>query len=111
MRKFDQCNDDDAPMTTVTVTISGRQFRLRCDNEERTLRAAAEIEQLLELLRQDSTDQSTPTLAILAALNIAERHDWLSQHHHQTIEYLCSELRAMRSELEHSVAEAVAVAA
>jgi cell division protein ZapA (FtsZ GTPase activity inhibitor) len=111
MRKFDQCNDDDAPMTTVTVTIGGRQFRLRCDDQERTLRAAAEIERLLEVLRQDSTDQSTPTLAILAALNIAERHDWLSQHHRQTIEYLCSELRAMRSHLEQAITEAVAIAA
>lgn len=98
-------------MTTVTVTIGGRQFRLRCDNEERTLRAAAEIERLLEVLRQDSTDQSTPTLAILAALNIAERHDWLNQYHSQTIEYLCSELRAMRSQLEQSIAEAVAMTA
>jgi cell division protein ZapA (FtsZ GTPase activity inhibitor) len=111
IRKFSQCNDDDDPMTTVIVTIDGRQFRLRCDNHERTLRAAKEIDRLLDVLRQNSTDQSTMTLAILAALNVAERHDWLSEHHRKTVDYLCQELRAMHLHIEQSIAEAVAAAA
>ncbi len=97
--------------TTVTVTISGRQFRLRCDNQERTLRAAAEVERLLELLRHDSADQSTPTLAFLTALNLAEQQEALNEHHRHTIEYLRQQINSMGAYLRDAIESAVETAA
>jgi cell division protein ZapA (FtsZ GTPase activity inhibitor) len=98
-------------MTTVTVTISGRQFRLRCDDQERTLRAAAEVERLLEVLSHDTADQSTPTLALLAALNLAERQEALYEHQHHTIEYLRQQLGSMGTYLREVIDAAVETAA
>lgn len=94
-------------MTTVTVTISGRQFRLRCDDEQRTVRAAAEVETILELLRRDSADQSTPTLAMLAALNLAERNDALIEQRDAIVGYVSEQLRAMGAYLEEVMQRAV----
>ncbi|MCX8051490.1 MAG: cell division protein ZapA [Chlorobi bacterium] len=94
-------------MTTVTVTISGRQFRLRCDDEQRTVRAAAEVETILELLRRDSADQSTPTLAMLAALNLAERNDALIEQRDAIVGYVSEQLRAMGAYLEEAMQRAV----
>ncbi|MCX7929706.1 MAG: cell division protein ZapA [Chlorobi bacterium] len=98
-------------MTSVNVTIGGRHYRLRCDDQERTLRAAAEVERLLELLRSDSTDQSTPTLAILAALNIAERHDALGEQHNKIVEYLTEQLRRINAYLGETMEKAVKASA
>ncbi|GIV54115.1 MAG: hypothetical protein KatS3mg039_0633 [Candidatus Kapaibacterium sp.] len=98
-------------MTTVTVTISGREFRLRCDDQARTLRAASEVERLLEVLRHDSADQSTPTLALLAALNLAERQETLAEHHRHTLDYIRQQLHSMRSYLRDAMDVAVETSA
>jgi cell division protein ZapA (FtsZ GTPase activity inhibitor) len=111
VRRFIYASNAVWKIGTSAWNSSAGQFRLRCDNHERTLRAAKEIDRLLDVLRQNSTDQSTMTLAILAALNVAERHDWLSEHHRKTVDYLCQELRAMHLHIEQSIAEAVAAAA
>lgn len=106
--KFGQCNDDEVPvMTTVTVAISGRQFRLRCEDEQRTLRAAREVEHILDAVRRDSADQSTPTLAILAALNLAERYDAFSEEYRRAVEEATTQLRAMGDYLEETVRRTV----
>lgn len=94
-------------MTTVTVTISGRQFRLRCEDEERTLRAAREVEHILEAVRRDTADQSTPTLAILTALNLAERYEAVGEEYRQALEYATSQLRAMGDYLEETIRRTV----
>lgn len=96
---------------TVTAIIGGREYRLRCDNEERTRRAVAEVNRLLEALRPTTPDQSTPTLAILAALNVAERFESLQEDYRRLIEELCSQLRDMSSYLDSCTTEAVGVAA
>ncbi|MCS7000013.1 MAG: cell division protein ZapA [Bacteroidota bacterium] len=98
-------------MTTVTVTIGGRQLRLRCEDEQRTLKAAAEVENVFRALQHESSDQSTPILTLLAALNIAERHDAAREQYKATLEYVLEQLRAMSIYADDIIRQTVELAA
>jgi len=57
----------------VKVTIGGKEFSLRGDDEEKLIRAAKEVDDQIKALQSGMLDQSTQMHAIVAALNLAEQ--------------------------------------
>ncbi|MCS7170359.1 MAG: cell division protein ZapA, partial [Candidatus Kapabacteria bacterium] len=62
---------------SVRVTIAGREYVLRGEDEEKLLRSAREVDGQWQRLRAQIPEQSTTTMAILVALNLAEQHQEL----------------------------------
>jgi len=59
--------------TQVKVTIGGKEFTLRGDDEQKLVRAAKEVDDQIRALQIGMMDQSTQMQAIVAALNLAEQ--------------------------------------
>ena len=59
--------------TQVKVTIGGKEFTLRGDDEQKLVRAAKEVDDQIRALQSGMMDQSTQMQAIVAALNLAEQ--------------------------------------
>jgi cell division protein ZapA (FtsZ GTPase activity inhibitor) len=59
--------------TQVKVTIGGKEFTLRGDDEQKLIRAAKEVDDQIRALQSGMMDQSTQMQAIVAALNLAEQ--------------------------------------
>jgi cell division protein ZapA (FtsZ GTPase activity inhibitor) len=59
--------------TQVKVTIGGKEFTLRGDDEQKLVRAAKEVDDQIRALQSGMMDQSTQIQAIVAALNLAEQ--------------------------------------
>lgn len=59
--------------TQVKVTIGGKEFTLRGDDEQKLVRAAKEVDDQIRALQISMMDQSTQMQAIVAALNLAEQ--------------------------------------
>jgi cell division protein ZapA (FtsZ GTPase activity inhibitor) len=59
--------------TQVKVTIGGKEFTLRGDDEQKLVRAAKEVDDQIRALQSGMMDQSTHMQAIVAALNLAEQ--------------------------------------
>jgi len=57
----------------VKVTIGGKEFSLRGDDEQKLVRAAKEVDDQIRALQSGMMDQSTQMQAIVAALNLAEQ--------------------------------------
>ncbi|MGA1249415.1 MAG: cell division protein ZapA [Candidatus Kapaibacteriota bacterium] len=57
----------------VKVTIGGKEFSLRGDDEAKLIRAAKEVDDQIKALQSGMQDQSTQMQAIVAALNSAEQ--------------------------------------
>jgi cell division protein ZapA (FtsZ GTPase activity inhibitor) len=57
----------------VKVTIGGKEFTLRGDDEQKLVRAAKEVDDQIRALQSGMMDQSTQMQAIVAALNLAEQ--------------------------------------
>ena len=87
---------------TVAVKIGGKEMNLRCEDETTLLRAASQVDSIITQLQQRAPDQTTATLSVLAALNIAEKSDEIVQQHHYDKQYVFNELSAMTSHLEES---------
>ncbi|MBL7998797.1 MAG: cell division protein ZapA [Candidatus Kapabacteria bacterium] len=86
-------------MNSVTVTIGGKDYNLRGD-EEKTRRAAGEVNTVLQTLQQRMGDQSTATLSVLSALNIAEKYHDSHDQHNADMQYLMQEFSSMTEYLE-----------
>ncbi len=85
---------------TVSVKLGGRELNLRCEDETKLRRAAMEVDSVISQLQTKMHDQTTSTVALLAALNIAEQNDENRQQHIFDKQYVSSELNAMISYLE-----------
>ena len=59
--------------TQVKVTIGGKEFTLRGDDEQKLVRAAKEVDDQIRALQIGMMDQSTQMQAIVVALNLAEQ--------------------------------------
>jgi len=59
--------------TQVKVTIGGKEFSLRGDDEQKLVRAAKEVDDQIRAVQSGMMDQSTQMQAIVAALNLAEQ--------------------------------------
>lgn len=85
---------------TIRVTIRGKEFTLRGDNPDVISKAAKEVDSTMEQIQQRSNDQSTSTISVLGALNIAEKYIQEQNIREQEQAYIVSELSSMVSFLE-----------
>ncbi len=58
----------------IRVTIGGKELTLRGENEELIRSSVREVNQQLHTLQESIPDQSTSTLHLLAAVNMAEQY-------------------------------------
>ena len=89
----------------VKVTISGKEFSLRGDDEAKLIRAAKEVDDQIKALQSGMQDQSTQMQAIVAALNLAEQKIHAEEQLQSDTVLLASELENMavflRDQLKH----------
>ena len=86
----------------IRVTIGGKDLTLRGDNEEKIKKSVREVNLQIQQLQHALREHSTPTLSLLAALNIAERyHDTVDQQG-RDVAYVADELDKMAQYLERS---------
>lgn len=89
---------------SITVTIDGKEYRLRGNDEAMIRSAAEEVNEQLDLIKiKSSDDWPATTLPVLAALNIAERELELKKKNNQEINFLIDELNKMAYFLESSL--------
>lgn len=79
----------------VKVTIGGKEFSLRGDDEEKLIRAAKEVDDQIKALQSGMLDQSTQMQAIVAALNLAEQKLHAEEQLQKDTVLLASELENM----------------
>ncbi len=79
----------------VKVTIGGKEFSLRGDDEEKLIRAAKEVDDQIMALQSGMLDQSTQMQAIVAALNLAEQKIHAEEQLQKDTVLLASELENM----------------
>lgn len=90
---------------TVRVKIGGQEYNLRSDDEAKVRDVAAMVDTQFRLIQSNSKEQSTATLSILTALNIAEQqYDTRQQQQRDTL-YLASEAEKMVAYLRQSFSE------
>ncbi|NQW30527.1 MAG: cell division protein ZapA [Ignavibacteria bacterium] len=58
----------------IKVSIGGKELTLRGENEEKIKKAVREVNLQIQQIQQSLPEQSTPTMSLLAALNLAERY-------------------------------------
>lgn len=79
----------------VKVTIGGKEFTLRGDDEQKLVRAAKEVDDQIRALQSGMMDQSTQMQAIVAALNLAEQKISAEETLEKESQLLASELENM----------------
>lgn len=79
----------------VKVTIGGKEFTLRGDDEQKLIRAAKEVDDQIRALQSGMMDQSTQMQAIVAALNLAEQKISAEETLENESQLLASELENM----------------
>ena len=86
----------------IRVTIGGKDLTLRGDNEESIKKSVREVNLQIQTLQQSLRDQSTPTVSLLAALNLAERCLDAEEGRSADVDFLTSELEKMTSYMERA---------
>lgn len=86
----------------IRVTIGGKDLTLRGDNEESLKKSVREVNLQIQTLQQSLREQSTPTLSLLAALNLAERCLQAEEGRHADLGFLTAELEKMTSYIERA---------
>ncbi|MBM4150949.1 MAG: cell division protein ZapA [Ignavibacteria bacterium] len=89
----------------VKVTIGGKEFSLRGDDEEKLIRAAKEVDDQIKALQSGMLDQSTHMQAIVAALNLAEQKLQAEEQLQKDTVLLASELENMAVFLRQQMKE------
>lgn len=79
----------------VKVTIGGKEFTLRGDDEQKLIRAAKEVDDQIRALQSGMMDQSTQMQAIVAALNLAEQKISAEETLEKESQLLATELENM----------------
>lgn len=86
----------------IRVTIAGKDLTLRGDNEEKIKQSVREVNVQFQHLQQTMREQSTPTLTVLAALNVAERFVEAREQRQQDVRFVAEELESMTRYLERA---------
>ena len=86
----------------IRVTLGGKDLTLRGDNEESIKKSVREVNIQIQELQQSMREQSTPTLSLLAALNLAERCLVAEEGRSQDVLWMTDELEKMTSYLERA---------
>jgi cell division protein ZapA (FtsZ GTPase activity inhibitor) len=88
----------------VTVTIDGKEYRLRSDDEELLLLSAELVNEQMDMLKiKRRDDLPAVTLPVLAALNIAGRELEFKKKTNDDIDFLIKELSNMADKLESAL--------
>lgn len=86
----------------IRVTIAGKDLTLRGENEEKIKQSVREVNVQFQHLQQTLREQSTPTLTVLAALNVAERFVEAREQRQQDVRFVAEELESMTRYLERA---------
>lgn len=86
----------------IRVQIGGKDLTLRGENEEKIKQSVREVNIQVQHLQQTLREQSTPTLTVLAALNIAEKYLDEKEQHVQASKAVAEELEKMTQYLERA---------
>jgi len=86
----------------IRVTLGGKDLTLRGEDEESIKKSVREVNLQIQSLQQTLREQSTPTLSLLAALNLAERCLAAEEGRDRDARYLLSELEKMTSYFERA---------
>jgi cell division protein ZapA (FtsZ GTPase activity inhibitor) len=86
----------------IRVTIGGKDLTLRGENEEKIKKSVREVNLQIQSLQQSLREHSTPTLSLLAALNIAERYHDSEEQNARDVAYIADELDKMTQYLERA---------
>lgn len=84
----------------VRVKIGGKEYSLRGEDEQKLVASAHEVDTQFHELRGQLQDQSTSTIAVVAALNIAEKNYETKQQAEADTAFLIAELTKMAEYLE-----------
>jgi cell division protein ZapA (FtsZ GTPase activity inhibitor) len=87
---------------TVRVKIGGQEYNLRSDDEAKVRDVATMVDTQFRQIQGTSKEQSTATLSILTALNIAEQEYDARQQQQRDKHYLASEVEKMVAYLRQS---------
>ncbi len=87
---------------TIRVTIGGKDLTLRGNDEEKMKKSVREVNLQVQHLQQTLREQSTPTLTVLAALNIAEKYLDVQEQSSQDAKLVAAELEKMTLYLERA---------
>jgi cell division protein ZapA (FtsZ GTPase activity inhibitor) len=90
---------------TVRVKIGGQEYNLRSEDEAKVRNVAAMVDTQFRTIQGNSKEQSTATLSILTALNIAEQEYDARQQQQRDKLYLASEVEKMVTYLRQSLGE------
>ena len=90
---------------TIKVTILGTEYPLRSNDEELTRQLAADVDSEMRELQTKLPSQSTTTLAVLSALNLAEHVAHSAENERRELERVTAEIETMSSALQHALEE------
>jgi cell division protein ZapA (FtsZ GTPase activity inhibitor) len=91
----------------IRVTLGGKDLTLRGDNEESIKKSVREVNIQIQNLQQSMREQSTPTLSLLAALNLAERCLVAEEGSEADVLWMTDELEKMTSYMERAWNQAI----
>ena len=86
----------------IRVTIGGKDLTRRGNDEEKIKKSVREVNLQVQHLQQTLREQSTPTLTILAALNIAEKYLDVQEQRAKDLELVTDELTKMTEYLDRA---------
>lgn len=86
----------------IRVTLGGKDLTLRGENEEKIKKSVREVNLQIQQLQQTLREQSTPTLSLLAALNVAEKYLDIQEQSQKDVAYVATELESMTQYLERA---------
>lgn len=86
----------------IKVSIGGKELTLRGENEEKIKKAVREVNLQIQQIQQSLPEQSTPTMSLLAALNIAEKYIDADEGRRSDATLMNEELSKMSAYLERA---------
>lgn len=84
----------------MTIEIAGKEYNLRADNEKVLKLAAELVNSEISALEAALPGESQNTLAVLAALNIAEKYFISDSQNELDKEFMKNELNRMTEQLQ-----------
>ncbi|MFH1050873.1 MAG: cell division protein ZapA [bacterium] len=87
----------------IRVKIRGKEYLLKGDDESLILQASGIVDDEFKILGNNYLNQPDETIAVLAALNIAEKKLKLSKEKTNDENYLVTELDRMAKFLEDAI--------
>jgi cell division protein ZapA (FtsZ GTPase activity inhibitor) len=85
---------------SIRVKIGGKEYTLRGEDEQKIRDCAAEVDSQFQGLQGKLQDQSTATLAVVSALNLAEKNYDSNRQAATDATFIAAELDKMSAFLE-----------